>query len=301
MVLRQATAVTSVVGVLVALGLVGHGAAQTPRRPGHIKGTVKLTGTAALLQGFPSGADEMVCGKEVPEDSLVVGKNGALQGVVMFLDLPREGREPGTRRSPALEIKNCRFQPRVVSMTVGDELVLGSADDLFHNVLAFHHGVDGQGPGRTLFNLAFPPGSQRVKVRARESGFMVLRGQLTHPWIRGVVRVFDHPHHAVTKADGTFEINGVPPGSYTLHAWHERLGTQDLRVEVQPSSNTRPTIEFAAQPLRTTPWEVERVAVSMDAGVVRPPASIVGAADGGAAPVAPRIRVSPDAALPQPE
>ena len=46
-----------------------------------------------------------------------------------------------------------------------------------------------------------------------------------HGWMNGWVGVVDHPFFAVSAADGTFEIQGLPAGSYTLEAWHEVLGS----------------------------------------------------------------------------
>ena len=46
------------------------------------------------------------------------------------------------------------------------------------------------------------------------------------------VNVVPHPFFAVTKDDGSFEIKGLPEGTYTLELWHERLGTQTQAVTV---------------------------------------------------------------------
>jgi hypothetical protein len=53
-----------------------------------------------------------------------------------------------------------------------------------------------------------------------------------HGWMNAYAGVLDHPYFAVTKPDGSFSIPNLPPGSYTLAAWHERLGTQTLPVTV---------------------------------------------------------------------
>jgi hypothetical protein len=53
-----------------------------------------------------------------------------------------------------------------------------------------------------------------------------------HPWMSGFVAVFDHPFFAVTKPDGSFEIKGLPPGTYNLVFWHEKLPRQEKQVTV---------------------------------------------------------------------
>ena len=46
--------------------------------------------------------------------------------------------------------------------------------------------------------------------------------------------VFDHPYFALTNAEGNFSLPKVPPGAYVLEAWHERLGVQRTRLELEP-------------------------------------------------------------------
>ena len=53
-----------------------------------------------------------------------------------------------------------------------------------------------------------------------------------HRWMNAYVGVLDHPFFAVTGADGTFELKGLPPGTYTIEAWHEKLGTQTQTVTI---------------------------------------------------------------------
>jgi hypothetical protein len=53
-----------------------------------------------------------------------------------------------------------------------------------------------------------------------------------HPWMRAYIGVVAHPFFAVTGDDGTFTIKGLPPGTYTIEAWHEKFGTSDQTITV---------------------------------------------------------------------
>ena len=53
-----------------------------------------------------------------------------------------------------------------------------------------------------------------------------------HGWMNAFAGVLDHPYFAVSKPDGSFTIANLPPGTYTLAAWHEKLGTQTALVTV---------------------------------------------------------------------
>lgn len=68
-----------------------------------------------------------------------------------------------------------------------------------------------------------------------------------HGWMQAFVRVDPHPFHAVSDAEGSFRIEGIPPGDYTLEAWHERLGTQELNVNVVAGRTETVAFEFALE------------------------------------------------------
>jgi hypothetical protein len=68
---------------------------------------------------------------------------------------------------------------------------------------------------------------------------MVIVKDADHPWPRAYLAVFDHPYFAVTKPDGSFTIEGVPPGKYKLVTWHERTGKREQPVEVPATGATK--------------------------------------------------------------
>ena len=63
-----------------------------------------------------------------------------------------------------------------------------------------------------------------------------------HGWMNAYVGVLDHPYFAVTDKDGKFELKALPPGTYTIEAWHEKLGAQtaerDARRRRKPRTST---------------------------------------------------------------
>jgi hypothetical protein len=67
-----------------------------------------------------------------------------------------------------------------------------------------------------------------------------------HPWMSSWAGVVAHPFFAVSGADGSFEIQGLPAGTYTLEAWHETLGTQTQKVTVDAKKGA--TTAFAFKP-----------------------------------------------------
>jgi hypothetical protein len=71
---------------------------------------------------------------------------------------------------------------------------------------------------------------------------LVIVKDADHPWPRAYIAVFDHPYYAVTRPDGSFSIDGVPPGKYTLVAWHERTGKSEQAVEVAANGQTKVSV-----------------------------------------------------------
>jgi hypothetical protein len=65
-----------------------------------------------------------------------------------------------------------------------------------------------------------------------------------HPWMRALVFVFDHPYYAVTSKAGNFELKNLPPGTYTIEAWHESLGTQDRTLTIAPRESKAISFTF---------------------------------------------------------
>ena len=66
-----------------------------------------------------------------------------------------------------------------------------------------------------------------------------------HPWMASYVGVLEHPFYAVTGADGSYSISGLSAGTYTLEAWHERLGTQTSTVTVADGAAASADFSFS--------------------------------------------------------
>jgi hypothetical protein len=65
-----------------------------------------------------------------------------------------------------------------------------------------------------------------------------------HSWMHAFIGVLDHPYFAVSADDGTFEIKNLPPGTYTLAVWQEKLGTQEQQITVVPHGKAEANFTF---------------------------------------------------------
>ena len=97
------------------------------------------------------------------------------------------------------------------------------------------------------FNIGQPlAGMRATRIFPRPEVMVPLTSDI-RPWMAAFVGVVAHPFFAVSQSDGTFVINGVPPGRYTMEAWHETLGTATVPVTVAQGRTATISFTFAAR------------------------------------------------------
>lgn len=219
-------------------------AAYTPGQPGRgsITGTATLASPLSPAAPVSTGADSLVCGKAIP-DSSVQQKGSGLGNVVVWLDGIRTGKPLPLEKRLELESDKCLLTPRVQATVVGSAVnVLGH--DPFRQHLLFLSA--GDTAARATILLGKDEQVIPTELPARSPGLVIVR-DTDHPWPRAYLAVFDHPYFAVSKPDGAFTIDGVPPGRYTLVAWHERTGRSEQPVDVASTGATRVTVTLAGK------------------------------------------------------
>ena len=215
----------------------------TVASPGVVSGTVSLKGTAASLPPAQTGKDSAICGPSIADES-VQSQGGGLANAVVWLEGVRAGKAPGLERRLELESDRCRLVPRVQAAVVGS-----SVNIIAHDNFRQHLELRAAGDSAARAQILLGGGEQVIPTDLpfRAPG-MVTVADRDHPWPRAFLAVFDHPYFAVTSANGSFSIEGVPPGSYTLHSWHERTGAASQKVDVGPNGTVKLTLTLAPTP-----------------------------------------------------
>ena len=192
---------------------------------GSLKGEVKYVGAAKAAEELKPDKDVEVCSKnKIFKENLVVGKNGGVANVVIWLK-NKSGEvlavDPAVAKALPTEVKfdnnGCRFTPHIAVVTTKQTLNITNSDACGHNSNA----TPFVNPG---FNPTIPAGGAFAAKLAQPENmpFKVTCG--IHPWMSAWVMVRDNPFVAVTGDDGKFEIKGIPAGEYDFVFWQEKGG-----------------------------------------------------------------------------
>jgi plastocyanin len=205
--------------------------------PGRVSGRIRFGGSPPAPAPIAITKDVAVCGREkrVSED-LVVGPGGGIANAVVSLRGVTAGKAFGAGPAPVLDQRGCWFHPRVQVVPAGATLEILNNDGILHNV----HTYPGSNPP---VNMAQPK-FRKVLTTSFARPDVVKVACDVHAWMTAWIIVAEHPYHAVTGADGGFVLEGVPPGSYTLHVWHESLGTREQPIEVGPGGAAEANLTF---------------------------------------------------------
>ncbi|MEO8560861.1 MAG: carboxypeptidase-like regulatory domain-containing protein [bacterium] len=210
--------------------------------PGTVTGTVTTNAPIALGAPQPTGRDSALCGASIPDQS-VSQQGNALGGAVVWLDGVRRGKPFPLERRLELESVDCKLSPRVqAAVTRSAVNVLGHDD--FRQHLSFLAG--GEREPRASILLGKDDQVIPTERPFASPGLVVVR-DVDHSWPTAYIAVFDHPYFAVTAPNGTFTIDGVPPGKYKVMAWHERTKRAEQLVEVGAGVTARVELVMGAK------------------------------------------------------
>jgi plastocyanin len=234
-------ALLGAVGFFFLVGGCGHSVGNEPPAPpvdpataASVVGTVTFEGTPPVLRPIDMSAAP-ACVKANPSPVVppvvVTGANGGLANVVVYV---KSGlghyRYSAPQTRVVLDQKNCMYTPRVVALMVGQPFEVANSDPTMHNVhvMARHN---------RQWSSSQPVGSAPLKSTFERPEFAIPVLCNIHPWMRAYVFAFDQPYFDVTTTDGAFALKNLPPGTYTIEAWHEPNQTLDRTVTLAPKES----------------------------------------------------------------
>ena len=181
--------------------------------------TISMEANAACAKLHPNG---------LPSPEVILNPDNMLQNALVYVKsgVGVAGKQfPAPAEAVKINQTGCMFEPHVVAVMVNQRVEIANADPSNHNI----HVMAESNPAWNVTQTPQAP-PKAAQFAKPEIGLVLMCN--IHPWMRVYANVLSNPYYAITGPDGSFTIRGLPPGAYTLEAWHERFGAQEKKVKV---------------------------------------------------------------------
>ena len=206
---------------------------------GTIVGTVSYNGLLPRAKLVHMDADPIcyaINKGNTHSQTIIVGANNALVDTFVYIKSGLAKADyPPPAQDALISQAGCNYAPHVIGVMAGQKVKFLNPDGTLHNV----HAMCRVNPE---FNGSMPDFRKEMEVVFNQPEFMFQIRCDVHPWMQAWMAVMSHPFFAVTGSDGKFIIKNVPPGTYQLGAWHDKLEDQTAAVTV--ADNATQKIDF---------------------------------------------------------
>ncbi len=194
-----------------------------------ITGTVKLAAAAPAMPTLQMSADPYCASQHAnapaKDEEVVVGPGGELENVFVYIKQVN-GNFAASSTPAVIDQKGCQYHPHVLAVQVGQPLQIRNSDNTLHNIHALPV-INSQ------FNEGQPVQGMVSTKKFDKAEIMPFKVKCdVHGWMKAWMAVMPHPFYSVSQANGTFTIANLPPGNYTLVAWHEKYGSKEQQITV---------------------------------------------------------------------
>ncbi len=209
---------------------------------GTISGKVTYEGTPAKAKTIDM-SKEPSCAQQhatpVTTETVVTGPNNSLENVVVYISAGAPD-ESAPSQPVKFDQRGCQYIPHVLAFQVNQPLEIINSDQTSHNI----H------PRPTInreWNKSQPAGSPPDVEKYDKPEFIPVKCNI-HPWMSGQFAVMKNSHYAISSGGGGFSLPNLPPGKYTVTAWHESYGDQSMEVTIAGAETKIVNFVFKAKP-----------------------------------------------------
>jgi len=207
-----------------------------------ITGRVTFEGTPAKPHTIDM-SQEPSCAKLYPKpvtaENVITGAGNSLENVVVYIASGAPDEAPPAQPAVLVQ-KGCRYAPHVLAFQVNQEFQIVNEDQTSHNI----HPIPSS---NREWNRSQPPGAPPIEDKFARPEFIPVKCNI-HPWMKGTLAVMKNSHYSLTGDDGDFKLPNLPPGNYTITAWHESYGEQTQEVTIGAAENKTLNFVFKAKP-----------------------------------------------------
>jgi plastocyanin len=209
---------------------------------GTVSGKVTYEGTPAKMKPIDMST-EPSCAKmyTTPQmgETVVTGTGNSLENVLVYVSAGAPD-EAAPSNAAIFTQKGCRYIPHLLAFQVNQEIKITNEDQTLHNI----HPVSKL---NREWNKSQPPGTPPISESYDKAEFIPVKCNV-HPWMHGILAVLKNSHFAVTGDGGSFSLTNLPPGKYTITAWHESFGEQSQDVTISGSETKPVNFVFKVKP-----------------------------------------------------
>ena len=218
--------------------------AAAPPQDAVIRGKVTLSGPVQKLKPLDVSKEPECAKLRASEplfpENVVTGPGNSLKNVVVYISAGATDNSPTPSTPVTFDQQGCHYTTHVLAFRVGQEVRISNSDPFSHNI----HPL---AKINREWNKMQPPGTPPFSYAYDHEEFIPIKCNI-HPWMRGYFVVLKTSHFAVTGEDGSFSLPDLPPGHYTITAWHETYGTQNKEINVGPGESVSLDFTFSARP-----------------------------------------------------
>jgi plastocyanin len=214
-----------------------------PPQAANITGKVTLSGTPAKSKPLDLAKEpeclKMHASNPLFPENILTGPGNGLRNVVVYISSDIADNLRASSSPATFDQQGCHYTTHVLAVRIGQEIKISNSDPFSHNI----HPL---AKINREWNKMQPPGTPPFSYAYDHEEFIPIKCNI-HPWMQGYFAVLKSSHFAVTDDDGSFSLPDLPPGHYTVTAWHETYGTQSKEITVTAGGSLSLNFSFASR------------------------------------------------------